>query len=49
MPQGQIKESNTRVCITIPKNLNQGTQMSIQCNDENGLKVDSMLLAEQIK
>ena len=21
MPQGQIKESNTRVCITIPKNL----------------------------
>ena len=26
MPQGQIKKSNTRICITIPKNLKLETE-----------------------
>ena len=30
------------------KNLNQATHLLIKCNKENGLKVDSILLAEQI-
>ena len=52
--QNNIGNTYSPTLIAIPltskiKNLNQGTYMLIQCNDENVLKVDSMLLAEQIK
>lgn len=51
--QNNIGNTYSPTLIAIPltskiKNLDQGTHMLIECNDENGLKVDSMLLAEQI-
>lgn len=51
--QNNIGNTYSPTIIAIPltskiKNLDQGTHMLIECNDENGLKVDSMLLAEQI-
>ena len=53
MIQNNIGNTYSPTLIAIPltskiKNLNQGTHMLIERNDENGLRVDSMLLAEQI-
>ena len=52
--QNNIGNTYSPTLIAIPltskiKNLNQGTHMLIECNDENGLKVDSMLLGEQMR
>ena len=46
--QNNIGNTYSPTLIAIPltskiKNLNQGTHMLIECNNENGLKVDSML------
>ena len=51
--QNNIGNTYSPTLIAIPltskiKNLEQGTHMLIECSDENGLRVDSMLLAEQI-
>lgn len=51
--QNNIGNKYSPTLIAIPltsqiKNLNQATHMIIESDDKNGLKVDSMLLAEQI-
>ena len=51
--QNNIGNAYSPTLIAIPltskiKNLNQGTHMLIKSDTDNGLKVDSMLLAEQI-
>lgn len=51
--QNNIGNKFSPTLIAIPltskiKNLEQATHMLIKSNDDNGLKVDSMLLAEQI-
>lgn len=51
--QNNIGNKYSPTLIALPltskiKNLDQATHMLIKCDDENGLKVNSMLLAEQI-
>ena len=51
--QNNVGNIYSPTVIAIPltskiKNLEQGTHMLIKSDEENGLKVDSMLLAEQI-
>lgn len=51
--QNNIGNKYSPTLIAIPltskiKNLNQATHMLIESDNDNGLKVDSMLLAEQI-
>lgn len=51
--QNNIGNTYSPTLIALPltskiKNLDQATHILIESNDENGLKVDSMLLAEQI-